>query len=84
MGRAADRRPGLCHCGDLEKEAMNGTREFTSVGKPIVNTVTTIEYRLWQRSLDARWGNSFFNDWRGHYLDELSADAIRILIDHVE
>ena len=73
----------FCHCGDLE-EAMNWTQEFTSVGKPIVNTVTRIEYRLWQRSLDARWGNGFFNDWRGHYLDDLSADAIRILLDHVE
>jgi FAD/FMN-containing dehydrogenase len=47
----------FCHCGDLE-EAMNWTREFTSVGKPIVNTVTTIEYRLWQRSLDAAFGRS--------------------------
>jgi hypothetical protein len=73
----------LCHCGDLE-DAKRWTHEFASFGKPIVNTVTAIEYRLWQRSLDARWGNGFFNDWRGHYLDELSADAIRILIDHVE
>ena len=30
------------------------------------------------------WGNGFFNDWRGHYLDELSADAIRILMAYVE
>jgi hypothetical protein len=63
---------------------MKWTQEFTSFGKPIVNTVTTIEYRLWQRSLDARWGNGFFNDWRGHYLDDLSPGAIRILMDHVE
>ena len=69
--------------GDLE-DAMKWTQEFTSFGKPIVNTVTTIEYRLWQRSLDARWGNGFFNDWRGHYLDDLSSDAIRVLMDHVE
>jgi hypothetical protein len=60
----------LCHCGDLE-DAMKWTQEFTSFGKPIVNTVTAIEYRLWQRSLDARWGNGFFNDWCGHYLDDL-------------
>jgi hypothetical protein len=61
----------VCHCGDL-KEAMDWTQEFTSIGKPIVNTVSVIEYRLWQRSLDARWGNGFFNDRRGHYLDDLS------------
>ena len=73
----------FCHCGDLG-EAMNWTQEFTRVGKPIVNTITTIEYRLWQRSLDERWRNGFSNDWRGHYLDDLSADAIRILMNHVE
>jgi hypothetical protein len=73
----------FCHCRNLE-EVMNWTREFASVGKPIVNTVTTIEYRLWQRSLDTRWGNGFLNDWRGHYLNDLSAGAIRILMDHVE
>ena len=73
----------FCHCGD-PGEAMKWTQEFTSVGKPIVNTVTTVEYLLWQRSLDARWGNGFFNDWRGHYLDDLSAGAIRILMDHIE
>jgi hypothetical protein len=63
---------------------MDWTQEFTSIGKPILNTVSVIEYRLWQRSLDARWGNGFFNDWRGHYLDDLSADAIRVLMEHVE
>jgi len=73
----------FCYCGDLE-EAMNWKLELTSFAKPIVDTVATIEYRQWQRSLDARWGNGFFNDWRGHYLDDLSADAIRILMDHVE
>jgi FAD/FMN-containing dehydrogenase len=73
----------FCHCGDLE-DALNWKRKFASLPKPIVNTVDTIEYRSWQRSLDARWGNGFFNDWRGHYLDDLSADAIRILTDHVE
>jgi FAD/FMN-containing dehydrogenase len=73
----------FCHCGHLE-DALNWKREFASLSNPIVNTVATIEYRLWQRSLDPRWGNGFFNDWRGHYLDDLSADAIRILMDHVE
>ena len=73
----------FCHCGDLE-DALNWQRKFASLPNPIVNTVDTIEYRSWQRSLDARWGNGFFNDWRGHYLDDLSADGLRILMDHVE
>jgi len=74
----------FCHCGDLEEDGLNWKQKLASLGNPIVNTVDTIEYRLWQRSLDARWGSGFFNDWRGHYLDDLSADAIRILMDHVE
>jgi FAD/FMN-containing dehydrogenase len=73
----------LCHCGDLE-DAMKWTREVASFGEPIVNTVAAIEYRLWQRSLDVRWGNGLFNDWRGHYLDDLSPEAIGILMDRTE
>jgi len=73
----------FCYSGDLE-EAMNWKLELTSFAKPIVDTVATIDYRLWQRSLDARWGNGFFNDWRSHYLDDLSAEATRILMDYVE
>ena len=73
----------LCHCGDLE-DAKKWTQEFASFSKPIVNTVTTIEYRLWQRALDARWGNGLFNDWRSHYLQDLPPDMIRILMDNVE
>ena len=73
----------FCHCGDV-KGARDWTQEFTSIGKPIVNTVGVIEYRLWQRSLDARWGNGFFNDWRGHCLDDLSSEAVRVLMEHVE
>ena len=47
----------FCYCGDLE-EAMNWKLELTSFAKPIVDTVATIEYRLWQRSLDARDRNA--------------------------
>ena len=74
---------GFCHCGDVD-EARNWMQEFTGVSKPIVNTIAPMEYRLWQRSLDERWGNGFFNDWRGHYFDDLSAGAVRVLMDHVE
>jgi len=72
----------LCHCGAVA-EGMKWAHDFAELDAPIANTVATIEYRLWQRSLDARWGNGFFNDWRGHYLDELSPETIRILMDHV-
>jgi len=73
----------ICHCGDRE-DAMMWTQEFVNFGEPIVNTVAPIEYRLWQRSLDARWGNGFFNDWRSHYFDDLRPEVIGILMDRVE
>ncbi len=72
----------LCHCGDPE-EGMKWGREFAKLGKPIVNTIGAIEYRTWQRSLDPRWGSGFFNDWRGHYMDELRPETVGILMDYV-
>ena len=29
-------------------------------------------------------GTGFFNDWRGHYLDDLDPEATHILTQHVE
>jgi hypothetical protein len=38
---------------------------------------------LWQKSLDARWGNGFYNNWRGQYFSELHPTALEILTDYV-
>jgi FAD/FMN-containing dehydrogenase len=73
----------LCHCGATE-DGRAWVKRFTDLAPPIASTVDEIEYRLWQRTLDARWGNGFFNDWRGHYFDDLSPEAICILTRHVE
>jgi len=37
-----------------------------------------------RRTLDARWGNGFFNDFRGHYFEDLSPESVRILIERVQ
>jgi FAD/FMN-containing dehydrogenase len=71
----------LCHCGPLD-DGKAWADEFASFGNPIANTTAPIEYRAWQRSLDARWGNGFYNDWRGHYFDDLQPEAVRILVDY--
>ncbi len=73
----------LCHCGELA-EGHAWAKRFSELEAPIASTVAEVEYMLWQRALDARWGNGFFNDWRGHYLADLSEDAIGILMHHVE
>jgi len=73
----------MCHCGAL-KEGYAWAKRFAEVKAPIANMVSEIEYRLWQRALDTRWGNGFFNDWRGQYLDDLNPEAVAVLMRHVE
>jgi hypothetical protein len=50
---------------------MKWVKKFTRSPAPLANTASAVEYRLWQKSLDARWGNGFYNDWRGQYFSEL-------------
>jgi Berberine and berberine like len=73
----------LCHCGATE-EGRVWAKRFADLNPAIASTVDEIEYRQWQRALDTRWGTGFFNDWRGHYLDDLDAEATHILTQHVE
>jgi hypothetical protein len=73
----------LCHCGAIDA-GRAWSKRFADLKSPIASTVDEIEYWQWQRALDARWGNGFFNDWRSHYLNDLSPDVIRILTQHVE
>jgi FAD/FMN-containing dehydrogenase len=72
----------FCHCGAPD-EGKHWAAKFANVADPIVSTVAPVEYRAWQRSLDGRWGDGFYNDWRGHYLDSISPEAIRILVEYV-
>jgi hypothetical protein len=73
----------LCHCGSVE-EGHAWVKRFADLGPPIANMVGEIEYLQWQRTLDARWGTGFFNDWRCDYLDDLNPKATHILTQHVE
>jgi FAD/FMN-containing dehydrogenase len=70
----------MCHCGKPE-DGQLWSGEFAKLGTPIVNTVAPLEYRTWQRSLDGRWGNGYFNDWRGQNLEDLSTEAVDILME---
>jgi FAD/FMN-containing dehydrogenase len=72
----------LCHCGAVE-EGMKWAEEFTRPSAPLASTAGVVEYCLWQKSLDARWGNGFYNDWRGQYFSELHPAALEILTDYV-
>jgi FAD/FMN-containing dehydrogenase len=71
----------LCHCGS-EDNAAHWAEVFSRIATPIARTVARIEYRNWQRSLDPRWGNGFFNDWRGHYLNAVTPQAVDVLMHY--
>lgn len=73
----------MCHCGAVET-GLEWGRRLAAVDDLIVSTVAAVEYRNWQRALDTRWGNGFFNDWRGHYIDDLGPDIVRVLMNHVD
>jgi hypothetical protein len=62
---------------------MRWVEEFTRPPVPLANTAGTVGYSLWQKSLDGRWGNGFYNDWRGQYFSELHPAALEILRDYV-
>jgi FAD/FMN-containing dehydrogenase len=72
----------LCHCGPTD-QGMAWARKLAEFDSPIANTVAELEYRNWQRALDSRWGNGFFNDWRGHYFNDLGQEPLEILMDRV-
>jgi len=62
---------------------MKWVEEFTRPPAPLASTAVAVEYCVWQKSLDARWGNGFYNDWRGQYFSELHPAALEILTDYV-
>ena len=53
----------LRHYGAVE-EGMKWVEEFSRLPTPLAGTAGAVVYCLWQKSLDARWGNGFYNDWR--------------------
>ncbi len=72
----------LCYCGEVP-DGLRWAAELARFGNSIVSTVAPVEYRVWQKSLDGRWGNGFHNDWRGHYLADLHPEAMGILMEGV-
>jgi len=48
----------LCHCGAME-EGTRWVEKLTRPLAPLVNTARAEDYRLWQKSLDARWATAF-------------------------
>jgi hypothetical protein len=41
-------------------------------------------YVDWQKGLDGRWGNGFYNEWRSHCFDSLDPACVSTLIGYLE
>jgi len=72
----------FCHCGSRE-EAEKWARTVRGFGPSIADSVEWRPYVDWQKGLDARWGNGFYNEWRSRYFDSLDPACLSTLIDHL-
>ena len=59
----------LCWCDSIDAGEAWVSR-VRGWGTPLADTVRVMRYLEWQRSLDSRWGDGFYNDWTGHFIDD--------------
>lgn len=72
----------VCWAGDLDlgEKVVSPVRK---IGRPLIDLIRIWPYPDWQRAFDPIWGNGFRNEWMGHYLPELSDNALATLLAHV-
>ena len=73
----------FCYCGTVH-EGEKWAKQLITFQEPIANLIGPISYTEFQKSLDSRWDNGFYNDWRSHYLDELTPESIAILSEYLQ
>jgi hypothetical protein len=73
----------VCWAGDIDagEKIVKPLREC---GRPLIDFIKARPYPDWQRSFDPIWGDGFRNEWMGHYLPELSDEALATLRENVE
>ncbi|MBI5437116.1 MAG: FAD-binding oxidoreductase [Nitrosomonadales bacterium] len=74
---------GFCYCGAIA-EGEPWAKRLREFREPLACLIRPIPYAEWQRSLDPRWGNGFYNDWRSHYLNDLTPDCVDIFAQFIE
>ena len=73
----------FCYCGNVD-EGKKWAEQLIKFQKPIANSIRPVLYTEFQKSLDSRWDNGFYNDWRSLYLDELTPKSIAILSEYLQ
>jgi FAD/FMN-containing dehydrogenase len=73
----------FCHCGAKTDGELWADRVRHGVAGCFGDSIQEREYVQWQRALDDRWGNGFYNDWRSFYFDDLQPGCVDALQKHV-
>jgi FAD/FMN-containing dehydrogenase len=70
-----------CYCGDIaaSEAVLKPLREF---GSPIADTMAEIERTEMQTMFDAGFPYGNRNYWKSSFMDELTDDAIDLLVEH--
>lgn len=75
----------LCNDGlTIDLSPMKWAKQLRKFQKPIADSIRPILYTEFQKSLDSRWDDGFYNDWRSLYLDELTPEFIAILSKYLQ
>jgi FAD/FMN-containing dehydrogenase len=68
------------HCGTLQ-QGEPAVRSIKAFGPPVMDQMGPIPYCMQNAILDAAFPRGALNYWKAQFLTELSADAIRVLVD---
>jgi FAD/FMN-containing dehydrogenase len=72
-----------CHCGSLA-DGEAATRPITRFGPPAMSTLGPMAYAQVNTMLDAGYPKGALNYWKSTFLERLSDDAVRTLVDCYE
>jgi FAD/FMN-containing dehydrogenase len=70
----------LCHCGTLA-EGERAVQPIKAFGKPAMDAIGAIPYSQMNSMLDAAYPQGALNYWKSNFLEALTDEAIRAMID---
>jgi len=73
----------FCHCGN-RNDAERWAQRVRGFAGALAALLSWRAYTAWQRALDARWGNGFYNEWRSLYFAQFDAGSIEALLRSIQ
>jgi FAD/FMN-containing dehydrogenase len=71
----------VCYAGDVSA-GEQVLRPLRSFGRPLLDLVAPMPYRVLQSGSDAAYPSGQQNYWKSHYIGELTEDVIATIIEH--